>query len=284
MVQAARDSVAIAKYSRAGMDAYGKEAILESVEIPAISALNSRGEYSATLGVFPPWARPFIRHLPWFRRRKQSHLHIDGLAVFMVAKRLSTTSERNDLLNKLQQGKDNKGEPMDKEEITAEALTQLIAGSDTSSRYVYWVELFGSILICCLPSASCAIAYYLARYPHVQAKLQNELDDHLGTDDEVASNSEQAKRMPYLEAVINESLRLHSTSGIGLPRIVPEGGITILGRHFPEGTTVSVPSYSIHRDRKVWGNDAEDFRPERWFERDQATLQKAFSPFSFGPR
>jgi benzoate 4-monooxygenase len=77
---------------------------------------------------------------------------------------------------------------------------------------------------------------------------------------------------------------MHSTSSLGLPRVVPEGGLTILGQFFPEGTIVSVPSYSIHRDTSVWGEDVEEYRPERWFERDSAAIQKTFNPFSTGPR
>jgi len=47
---------------------------------------------------------------------------------------------------------------------------------------------------------------------------------------------------------------------------------------------LSVPSYTIHRDKEVWGEDADVFRPERWFERDQTAMQKTFNAFSFGPR
>jgi benzoate 4-monooxygenase len=100
----------------------------------------------------------------------------------------------------------------------------------------------------------------------------------------IVSTFEQVKRLSYLEAVINESLRIHSTSAVGLPRLVPEGGITIQDKYFPANTVLSVPSYTIHRDKDVWGEDADDFRPERWFERDQAAIQKTFNPFSFGPR
>ena len=133
-------------------------------------------------------------------------------------------------------------------------------------------------------SSSCAITYYLALHPDAQAKLQKELDDALGTDDDPVATFEQVKRLPYLEAVINEGLRIHSTSSMGLPRLVPEGGLTVLGKTFPSGTVLSVPSYTIHRDKSVWGEDSEIFRPERWFENDQETLQKAFNPYSFGPR
>ena len=133
-------------------------------------------------------------------------------------------------------------------------------------------------------SSTCAILYYLAGSPQTRAKLQKELDEQLGTEDEIVANSQQIKRLTYLDACINEALRLHSTSSLGLPRIVPEGGLTIVGQHLPAGAIVSVPSFSIHRDKAVWGEDVETYRPERWFERNQADIQKTFNPFSTGPR
>jgi benzoate 4-monooxygenase len=111
-----------------------------------------------------------------------------------------------------------------------------------------------------------------------------ELDEELGVEDETVANIHQVKRLPYLDACINEALRIHSTSALGLPRVVPAGGLTVLDQFFPENTVLSVPSYSIHRDTSIWGEDVEDYRPERWFERDIAAIQKTFNPFSVGPR
>lgn len=136
----------------------------------------------------------------------------------------------------------------------------------------------------CPYSSSCAITYLLAKNPEVQRKLQKELDDALGAEDDPVTTFEQVKRLSYLQAVIDEALRIHSTSGVGLPRVVPEGGLTVCGRFFPEGTVLSVPTFTIHRDEEVWGKDVENFRPERWFEQDKNDMQKAFNPFSFGPR
>jgi len=130
----------------------------------------------------------------------------------------------------------------------------------------------------------CAIIYYLALNRHAQKKLQKELDEQLGSEDELVATGQQVKRLPYLDSCINEGLRLHSTSALGLPRVVPKGGLTVMDQYFPEGTVLSVPSYSIHRDARIWGEDFEDYRPERWFERDQADIQKTFNPFSIGPR
>ncbi|KAH7923089.1 cytochrome P450 [Leucogyrophana mollusca] len=266
MILNAKDSAPVAVSHKDAMNAYGSETDLAVVNIPAVQILNDRGEFSASMGVLPPSWRPYVRLLPWYRKGGKAVKNLAGMAVAAVAKRLNTPTDRIDLLSKLQEGTDDEGNPMGREELTAEALTQLIAGSDTTS------------------NSSCAITYHLAHNPRVQEKLQKELDEALGSEDERVSTFEQVKRLPYLEAVINEGLRVHSTSSLGLPRLAPEGGLTVNGVHFPQGTVLSVPSYTIHRNKEVWGEDTEAFRPERWFECDHAAVQKTFNPFSFGPR
>jgi benzoate 4-monooxygenase len=96
--------------------------------------------------------------------------------------------------------------------------------------------------------------------------------------------------------VINETLRIHTTAGVGLPRLVPQrvdnpahaspdGGVTILGYSFPPGTSLSVPTYTMHHSTAIWGSDAEDFKPARFAEGTLTEQQKAaFIPFSYGPR
>jgi benzoate 4-monooxygenase len=93
------------------------------------------------------------------------------------------------------------------------------------------------------------------------------------------------KDLVYLRNVINETLRIHSTSSLGLPRVVPTSAtdISILGHHFPPNTVLSVPTYTIHHSTEIWGPDAESFVPERW---DRLTEEQkdACIPFSYGPR
>ncbi|EEB89164.1 hypothetical protein MPER_12773 [Moniliophthora perniciosa FA553] len=227
--------------------------------------------------------------MPWFRQGSEDVKTLSGIAIMAVAKRLKEGSDRSDLLQKLQSAKDEHGNPMGRAELTAEALTLLIAGSDTTS------------------NTTCAIIYYLATYPLTQKKLQQELDENLPA--EPTATLESVKNLPYLQAVINESLRLHSTSAVGLPRIAPEGGMTVplrLGSDEPnvqlkEGDIVSVPSFTIHRDKEIWGDDFEVFRPERWIEAEDEwkdiqakggddkfskhrLFQQTFNPFSVGPR
>lgn len=60
----------------------------------------------------------------------------------------------------------------------------------------------------------------------------------------------------------------------------------VCGEVFPAGTVLSVPSYSIHRLKNVWGDDADEYRPERWLvsEEKSRELEKALNIFSYGPR
>ena len=104
-----------------------------------------------------------------------------GLAIAAVSKRLALAeagagsesesgpgsesgaragTDRVDLLSKLQEGKDDEGRPMGREELTAEAQTQLIAGSDTTSKYVFiilFLSLFSSFLSLLLSFRSCDV-------------------------------------------------------------------------------------------------------------------------------
>lgn len=178
-------------------------------------------------------------------------------------------SSRNDILERLINGKDANGNRMERDEITAEALTQLIAGSDTIS------------------NTSCAVFYWIlhgerAKPGTILPRLREELDAAIAGDDGVAAYAE-VKNLPFLKRCIDEGMRLHSTSAIGLPRIVVGSVAEFDGHVFPPGTVLSVPSYTIHHLEEIWGADVNDFNPDRWLH--LTPRQKmAFNPFSYGPR
>lgn len=232
---------------------------------PAIEVLNRRGEVSGTIGIWPA-IKPYAKYLPdpFFSQGVQAVQDLAGIAISRVKQRLENPSDRVDLLSRLMEGKNEKGEKLDREELTAEALTQLIAGSDTTS------------------NTSCALLFHCLKHPEVVKKLQKEIDAAVPTSQDVPV-FEQVKDLPYIEMVIKETMRIHSTSSLGLPRVVPPGGADICGRHWPAETVLSVPAYTIHHSKEIWGPDADEFRPERW---EKVTeLQKAsFIPFSVGPR
>jgi benzoate 4-monooxygenase len=66
--------------------------------------------------------------------------------------------------------------------------------------------------------------------------------------------------------------------------VVPQGKtFTFRDQTFKAGSVVSVPSFTTNRS-KIWGQDADEFRPERWLEDGAGVLNKYLVPFSMGPR
>ena len=133
MVNAAKDFAVVPRDEKDQDSAMSGKSVAIT-EIPAVKILNGRGEYSMSMGVLPGWWRPYVAKLPWYTQGGQDVRTLAGIAIMAVAKRLATTTDRVDLLSKLQESRDGNGNPMGKAELTAEALTLLIAGSDTTSK------------------------------------------------------------------------------------------------------------------------------------------------------
>lgn len=132
------------------------------------------------------------------------------------------------------------------QDVLMGSLTNILAGSDTTA-----ISLS-------------AILHYLCTHPEKMQKLRDEIDGMAKrgqVSDPVTLKETQA--MPYLQAVIKESLRLHPATGLTLARKVPKGGATISGEFFPEGATVGINTWVAHCKRDVFGPDARFFRPER---------------------
>ena len=131
---------------------------------PAVQVLNRRGEVSGTIGCLPV-LKPYAKYLPdsFFRDGVRAVEDLAGIATARVNARLDApdeeTGQRKDLLARLVEGKDENGKKLGREELTAEALTQLIAGSDTTS------------------NTSCALLYWCLKAEGVMEKLQKELDE-----------------------------------------------------------------------------------------------------------
>lgn len=131
------------------------------------------------------------------------------------------------------------------------------------------------------------LVYYLASHPQSQTTLRNELDNIMGSPTSTpVVDGACLKNLPYLDACIKEALRLLSTLPAGLPRVVLSD-MTVEGQLFVKGTVLSVQSSDLHHDATIWGDDVDDFCPERWLEKDspqKSERDRAFHPFSLGPR
>ena len=136
MLKAGKDIAPVTESRTNAMATYGNEEVEFDAEyFHAVRIVNERGEYSASMGVLPPWARFLLKKFhPWYRKGSVAAVNITGFAIAAISKRLKTPTDRADLLSKLQEGKDSEGNPMGPQELTAEAITQLIAGSETAAQ------------------------------------------------------------------------------------------------------------------------------------------------------
>ncbi len=107
MLRAGKDSAPVPQSNEEAIKCYGDSTSASDIrELPAVQNLNGRGEYSMTMGVFPSWWRPIMAKTPWFSQGKEDVKTLAGSAIMAVSKRLAAPTDRNDLLSKLQAGKD----------------------------------------------------------------------------------------------------------------------------------------------------------------------------------
>ena len=129
-----------------------------------------------------------------------------------------------------------------------------------------------------------ATVYKLLKHPKVLDKLVSELREAKISD---PPSFAEVGKLPYLNAVVKETMRVFSTPTWPMERKVPAGGVMIAGMYFPEGTSVGCMPSAVHFNPSAFGEDAETFRPERWLEADDAELkamEAAHLGFSRGRR
>jgi cytochrome P450 len=173
-------------------------------------------------------------------------------------------SQRKDLFSLLLGEEDENGSKLTPEQLQAECLTAVVAGSDTTA----------SVIACAW--------YLLVRNPHTYSRLQTEIDA-LFPNSEVPADITRLAQAPYLNAVTNEAMRLFPPVLSGLQRTAPSHGLVILDNYVPAGTVISVPIGTIHRDARYFTRP-DEFLPERWLDETKGVLKNsAFIPFSIGP-
>ena len=93
---------------------------------------------------------------------------------------------------------------------------------------------------------------------------------------------QETVEMPYFMACVHETLRLSPPISTVLPRYAPRGGMYVNGEWISEKVELGANPYVIHRSRKIFGLDADNFRPERWLGNpEQVRLMHKYS-FAFG--
>lgn len=93
-----------------------------------------------------------------------------------------------------------------------------------------------------------------------------------------------AKKLPYLQAVIKEGLRIWPPITGLMSKVVPPEGDTFRGMELPPGTVIGYSAFGLSRNKEVWGEDANFFRPERWMEgtEEEMKVKEAAVDLVFG--
>ncbi|PVI05918.1 NADPH-cytochrome P450 reductase-like protein [Periconia macrospinosa] len=185
----------------------------------------------------------------------------------VISKRKQNPTEKKDLLNAMLNGVDAKtGEKMTEESIIDNMITFLIAGHETTSGLLSFTF------------------YYLLKNPDAYKRAQNEVDQVIGKG---AITVEHLTKLPYINAVLRESLRLSPTA----PAIAIQANedTTLGGKYeIKAGVPIIALFSKLHLDPVVWGEDAGEFRPERMldeeFERRNKEFPNNWKPFGSGMR
>lgn len=124
-------------------------------------------------------------------------------------------------------------------------------------------------------------SYELARNPEVQAELHRELVAAF-PNPEKPLDFVVLEKLPILDGVCREALRIHAPIPSYLERVIAENGLQIEGYNIPKGTVTGMQAYTNHRDPHVYPQP-DEFIPHRWFEPTEE-MKANFLPFSAGPR
>ena len=236
--------------------------------IPAMIAMLSTGQRIGSLNAMPG-ARMFANRL---RRQNAPHVqYIDELLDGVIARRRASDdavgAAGNDLLGlMLSAAHPETGERLSDLNIRYQILTFLVAGHETTS------------------GALSFATYYLSRNPDVLARAQAETDAILGPDPDAEPTFEQVPKFRYLRRVLDESLRLWPTAPAFTRSPREETVLSTGHRMRPEDWAIVIIPL-IHRDREIWGDDAESFDPDRFLpEQSRARPPHVYKPFGTGER
>tara|TARA_B110001452_G_C15235961_1_gene427917 strand:+ start:2252 stop:3613 length:1362 start_codon:yes stop_codon:yes gene_type:complete len=207
---------------------------------------------------------PLLYKLPSNRNKQYPRYiaQLDDIIYRIIRQRKVTDKKPMDLLQMLMDATDEEtGQPLSDEDLRNEAMTMFIAGHETTANAMSWLWSI------------------LAQQPDVRAKVEQEVDQVLGTRTPVADDF---SNLPYCQKVFKETMRLYPPVPL-LPRHVENDDV--LGKYaLKGGSDVLFSAYLLHRHPNFWENP-ETFNPHR-FDADAERQRHpyAYIPFGGGPR
>ncbi|KAL1297395.1 hypothetical protein AAFC00_004931 [Neodothiora populina] len=197
---------------------------------------------------------PFMKFLAPKKTDKRGLGRVMGFAKDRVGERFGEKPiVRQDMLNSfIKRG-------LSKEQLESETLTQITAGSDSTS------------------TALRMTLHFVVTTPSVQTRLLNEFHTAhaAGKVSRPVIRDAEARKLPYLQACIKEGLRMYPPVTGLLAKAAPPEGTKIDGKFVPGGTQIAWNSWGIMHDKAIFGVDCEIFRPERWLAKDNSDAEQA---------
>lgn len=167
-------------------------------------------------------------------------------ATRMTAEYKKGVGSHHHLLERYMKAKTTHPDVVDDMQVTNYTILSVGAGGDTTATSVR------------------AVVYFLAKHPSSYAKLREEIDK---AKLKIPVSFAVASKLPYLDAVIRESMRICPGIATMLEREVPNEGFELPdGRFIPAGTKVGINPGVTNRDSDVFGENVNEFIPERWLQ------------------
>ncbi|HEY9703436.1 MAG TPA: cytochrome P450, partial [Allocoleopsis sp.] len=188
---------------------------------------------------------------PWEESMKQQQ-EIDDLIYAEIQERKANFDlNRIDILNLLMAAKDESGESMTNEELRDELMTLLVAGHETTATALTWA------------------LYWIHKQPEIATKLRAEINN-LGANPDFMA----IFKLPYLNAVCNETLRIYPVGMLTFPRVLKTSG-QLLDYEVAANQSLTGCIYLTHHREDLYPN-SKTFNPDRF-------LNRQFSPYEFLP-
>ncbi|AEO68593.1 uncharacterized protein THITE_113354 [Thermothielavioides terrestris NRRL 8126] len=205
----------------------------------------------------PPRLFPFFHNVAMSRQRVVAYSKARMREYLQLVEHNPSAVKRTLFAHLVKGGTTGMG--LSEEDVTVESQSYITAGTDTTAVTLTY------------------LIYAVSRDEQVRKKLLEELR---GLPDDFTDR--HVRDLPYLNCVIEETLRVWGATQGAMPRIAPAQGTTLLGYRIPGGTVVSTQNYSIHKDPEAFPNPLV-FDPSRW-ENPTKEAKAALMPFGIGPR
>ena len=202
--------------------------------------------------LFFPWLqKDFGAWSPWGYLLRQQKAIDRGIYDEIAYRRQNEDPSREDILSLMMSARDEAGEALTDAELRDELMTLMFAGHETTATALAWS------------------LYWSHRYPEIREKLRAEIAT-LGADPDPMAIA----KLPYLDAVCKETLRIYPVGMLSFPREV-EKPVELVGYKLEPGQVIMGCIYLLHQREDVFP-EPKKFKPERFLERE-------FSPYEFFP-